>query len=331
MKAPASPSVSPSEVDLDSTAELPVLDPAEIEEKLGESAGAAHTASDTWILPAGARVAPPRLAEAPAPPPRMAGAPPASKGGTPGGAEVRELQANLHAALAKLRDAEGLAARQAAQLRDLEASRAEALEARRAAEESATALRAELTRREAHAAQRLEQHHAVSSGELARERERLQALTAQAQAHSARLIQDLHLERARSASCLEALQTLESRRQIAESATLELQRQMDSRQGAETELRGRLAGGNNRVRELETELERRATEFGVLERLVGSLETALAVERQRVAELEGERRAAGEQAHAHSPSTAAVAQGSAPADAHAPAESDTAHAEASRG
>jgi chromosome segregation ATPase len=316
MKAPTpSPGPRPA-VDLESTAELPVLDPAELEAESGtaddtEATDTAHSATDTWILPPGARVVPVHAPGRQAPPPVV---------DTPSEAELRQLEANLQTALTKLGDAEQLASQQLAKLRELEASRDEARSAHRTAEENAALLRAELAQRDAagvrHAdeldalvrargeaeqraasvdaaltraqekssalsdqlaqlQQRLDQQQALTSSELVREREQQQALTAQAQAHSARLIQDLHLERARSASCLESLQTLESRRQIAESATIDLHREMDMWQSTEAELRGRLGGRDSRVRELETELDRRAAQIGALERQITSLESKL--------------------------------------------------------
>jgi FHA domain len=282
MKAPVLPPVTPqAEVDLDSTAELPVLDPAEMEsqEEPNEAAEAAHTTSDTWILPPGARVLPPRSADTATPPLVV-------------GSEPPERWRGPQAAAAKLRDVEQLAATQAEQLRELETSRAQAHAAHRAAEERVASLRAELTRRETDAEQHTAKLEAVT---LARGlAEQQQALTAQAQAHSARLIEDLHLERTRSASSLESLQTLETRRRIAESVIFDLQREIDVWQSTEAELRGRLGARDDRVRELETELNRRATQIGDLEQQINSLETALAAERQRVVELEGELRTARE-------------------------------------
>ena len=356
MKAPVSPPATPRpEVDLDATAELPVLDPAEMElEEPEQAADAAHSTTDTWILPPGAGMAPIHPADTAAPPLPVGSAAPARRGGTADGAAQREFETNIQTTVAKLRDAEQLAARQAEQLRELEKSRALAHAAQRAAEESAESLRAELTRREAagvqhtaelesatrarslaerHAAivadelvrarelssnlseqvmqlqQRLAQHQTVLSGELTREREQQQARTAQAQAHSARLIEDLHLERARNARCLESLQTLEIRRQIAESVAIDLQRETDVWHSTEAELRGRLGGRDSRVRELETELERRAALIRDLEQQRGALEAriaqqsvrehaptrleeVLAVERQRVTELEKQHTAA---------------------------------------
>src|SRR5579862_9102284 len=161
-----------------------------------------------------------------------------------------------------------------------------AIRARELAEQNAASVSDELARTREKASAlgeqvaqlrgRLEQHQEVSSSELVREREQQQALTAQAQAHSARLIQDLHLERARSASCLESLQTLESRRQIAESATNDLQREMDSWQSAESELRGQLGGRDSRVHELENELAKRASQIAGLEQQLAALETKVA-------------------------------------------------------
>jgi len=320
MKGPVSPSANaPPAVDLESTAELPVLDPpeAESEDEPDEAAEAAHVATDTWILPPGVRVAPAAPSGRARTPPAVAAAPTVPPTVPPsGGPELRELEANLHAALAKLHDSEQLAARQRGQLREQEAARTRLEAAHRATEESVASLRAELARREAGAMQhatdleaatrartlaeqraasvsdeliraheksstlseqvaqlqrRLEQHQAASSGDLIREREQQQALTAQAQAHSARLIQDLHLERARSASCLESLQTLETRRLIAENTTIDLQREMDSWESSEAELRGRLGGRDKRVQELETELDKRAAQISALEQQLAAL------------------------------------------------------------
>jgi FHA domain len=295
MKAPASPPVTPApDVDLDATAELPVLDAAALEEDEPNAASdAAHSVSDTWILPPGAGLAAIHSAGTAAPPLPAAGPPPAPRGAVPRGAELREPDANLQATLAKLRDADQLAARQAEELRGRKAAGAQqtadleaATRARSLAEHRAASLEEELAQaREkssilseqvAQLQQRLTQHEVVSNGEFAREREQQQALTSQVQAHSAQLIQDLHVERARSASCLESLQTVESRRRIVESMTMELQREMDAWQHTEAELRSRLGSRDSRVRELETELDRRAARIADLEQQLSSLEARLA-------------------------------------------------------
>lgn len=312
MKAPVSPPAAPqrSGVDLESTAELPVLDPAEVEPAVeGELRETGreeteleepdHNATDTWVLPASARVAPV--------PPAVHAAPavhPAPSAGRE--AELRELQANLQTTRAKLHDAEQLAARQLAQVRELEAARAEAHAAHQTAEQRAATLSEELAQaREllstkgaqvstqseqlTQLQRQLEEHRADSSSELARERELQQALTAQAHAHSARLIQDLHLERARTASCLESLQTLEGRRQIAEAAAAELQREIDAQQGTAEELRGQLGGRDNRMHELESEIERRAGQLAGVEQQLTSLGAKLA---EREAQLQESHREA---------------------------------------
>ena len=331
MTAPAPPP-SASQVDPDSTAELPVLDPASADfADAAHVADASHVGTDTWILHPVLR-APPAGPDATQPgaltaaPPTVAGfgaAPvPAAPGGG-GGHDVRTLEAELETTLSKLRDAEQLAARQLARLQELEGAHVQMQAAQAAAEERAAAVRAELTQREGAAEQqaarleaatracalaeqravaeseelnrtrqmaaaaseqtaqlqrRLEQHETATRGELARQCEQQQALTAQAHAYSARLIEDLHLERARSASCLESLQTLENRRQIAEGLTMDLQREIDARHAEQ------LAGFEQQSSALSARLAERDAQLRESQREVQALQASVArVQQEAVA------------------------------------------------
>ncbi len=305
------------ESDLDTTAELPVLDPA-----AAVAADATHSGSDTWILPPAARAA---LASA-------AAATAAPSEPTAGAEELQRLGANLQAVSAKLQEAEQLLASKLERVAQLERARDEAQAAHVAAEARVSALGAELAQREAQATRQAaqldeskraliaaEQRAAATAEELAQARELVSAsseraaqlqrrlddhesasrtqrlhelvqqrsLTAQGRAHGARLAQDLQLERARAASYYESLQTLERRRHIAEELVTDLQQAAEARDAELALLNGELAGRDARTRELEKELAQHTAHTGRLEQQVSSFSARL---EQRDAQLRDSRR-----------------------------------------
>lgn len=305
------------ESDLDTTAELPVLDPA-----AALAADATHSSSDTWILPPAARAA---LAATSAP--TAAGAEP-----TAGAEELPRLEANLQAVSAKLQEAQQLLASKLERVAQLEHARDEAQAAHVAAEARVSAQGAELAQREAQATRqaaqldeskraliaagqraaatadelaqarelvsasseraarlqrRLDEHESASRTQRLHELGERQSLTAQGRAHGARLAQDLQLERARAASYYESLQTLERRRHIAEELVTDLQQVAEARDAELALLNGELAGRDARTRELEQELAQHTAHTGRLEQQVSSFSARL---EQRDAQLRDSRR-----------------------------------------
>jgi hypothetical protein len=279
-------------LDLENTAELPVLDPAGDPDESVETAATAdahHT--ETWIVP---HPAPAAVIDA----------------GVDG--SRARLEGSLRKAGARLRDAEELLAVRNERVRQLEESLQEARAAtgeqlaqlravhedfaaataqRRteidatqrtagaAAEQRANQLGRELTQAQgvlAAATERIKElQQALETREAegrARETaavERRQALVASERAH-ARALRDLNAERERNALSLESLHRAESHRQATHSVVADLQRELDEQQASLTRLGHELASRDARAHEQEAELLRRAARIMRLEQQAGS-------------------------------------------------------------
>jgi chromosome segregation ATPase len=273
---------APLAVDLDTTAELPVLDPV-AEQPAAAAADADAYHAETWVMPHAVRVRP-----APAPDPQAAD-------------ETRaRLETSLGAVHAQLRDTQELLAAKDQRVRQLEDSLQEArvLEQRQlqqlragheelaaaltqqraefdaaqhavlaAAEQRSDELNDELTRahgllsaatvRATQLQQELDTREAQSRAHENAALERRQALVASERAHAVAM-RDLNAERERNAQCLEALQRAESRRLIFHSVLWDLQHEVDEREASLTRLGHELAGRDARARELDAEVKRRA-------------------------------------------------------------------------
>ena len=287
------PASAPAESDLDSTAELPVLDAAT------GAAAPAHSPSDTWVMPSAPRTVPAAAAA-----PREPG---------PGDAQLQSLAAKLREAwellaskserltqLERVRDeahaaraaAEQRAAGLSAQLAEQQAPAAEhaaqldeALLARAAADKHLAQLGEELAQtrallsaavaREARLQQRLDEQKSSSRAQYAGEIERHQALAARGRAHNAGLMGDLHLERSRSASYLESLRCVEARRLIAQELLTDMQREADARETDVARLARELAGRDGHARGLDAELAQRGARIARLERELSAATNAL--------------------------------------------------------
>src|SRR6185437_13910236 len=259
---PMPPELPPSRVesDLDTTAELPVLDaatgaPAHIPEE-------PHGSTGTWIMPSPARNLGVHAPD--------------------GGTDLLTLSARLH-------DAEELLAGKGARLTQLERARDEALRARAAADERiatlaaqlseqqtrAVSLSAQLAEEQARAAQqatqltessrartaaeqrsahlteelsqaralasaasaresqlqgRLDEHQRVSREQLAQELRQREALDTQGRARAANITDELQRERARTANYLESLHSVEARRLMAQELVADLQQEAQARE-----------------------------------------------------------------------------------------------------
>ena len=290
--------------DLESTAELPVLDPPAaaapaaptVTVEIAEyPADERHAGTDTWPLGAPARAA---LAAAAA-----------------SAEERRRYEAELQSRTQELRETQERMAAHGKRLLQLEQARDEALAAQAAAaqraaggEQRATAAeqraaaaetelaetRASLGAARAHAhalQQRLEQQQNDNQTQRARELAQQQALATERRAHTAAVMEDLHHERARAMSYLESLQALERRREIAEELVTDLQREADTRAAEVVRFARERAERDERSRTQDTELAQRAARIAQLEQQLSTLTTALA---QRDTQLQdGEQQAEG--------------------------------------
>jgi chromosome segregation ATPase len=279
---------APLDVDLDSTAELPVLDPAGGEPSAPAADADVHH-TETWVMPHASRAALPE----------------------PAADEAREqLEKSLQVLYARLCDTQELLAAKDERVRQVEESLQEVRAQLASVEERAALGASELSQlRTGHeelmaaAARRhtelVAQQQAADSaavrrateleGELARARElldaatvratqlqqtldtreaaarardsaaleRRQALVASERAHAA-VMRDLNVERERNALCLEALQHAESRRLIFQSVVSDMQHEVDERDASLARLGHELASRDARARQLDAELKRRA-------------------------------------------------------------------------
>jgi len=271
-----------AESDLDSTAELPVLDVA-------ASAAQEHPPgrTDTWVMP---------------PPTREALTAAAGVND-----EVRQLEASLRSASTSLRETQELLATRGERLTQVEREREEARAALAAAEQRSAALAAELGLHQAAAAQhaaqlaesrqegtaaeqrsaaaeqraqqlerRLEEHAAEQRAQRSQELEQQQAQTARSRAQAASLMEDLHYERARAMSYFESLQSTEGRRLIAEALVVQLQQEADERTHDAERLGRELTGRDSQARERDAELAQRAARVARLEQQLSAFTAALA-------------------------------------------------------
>ncbi len=275
-------------VDLDTTAELPVLDIAAHESRVAEER---LGSTDTWIIP------PPtlRVAIEPAELPNTHSDP------------RTELETNLRSLSANLGDVEDRLKRKVEQLaeneRALEAVRAdraaaelrveqleEELSQTRAAEAAARTSIVELesslhektaaieAAAQATAAelQRSQQERSASSEVL---RTRDQEHTAQYAEH-ARVLASVQLElnetRARATTYFEALQTHEGRRTLFDGIFSGLQSDIDTGESRIAKLEGELTSRSTRVHELESDLTLRMQRIATLEKDVNTFAASLA-------------------------------------------------------
>ena len=265
---PLSPPTAVSDVDdLESTAELPVLDAARSGTAAEEPL---HGTTDTWMMPAGAREPVTALHGA------EEGAPQA--GVSPGVASAESLAA-------RLQETQELLAGRTERVREIEHARDEARAALAATEALLAEARAEASAANARALQlerRLGEQHTEISAQHGVELEQLQAHAARGRAQTASAMGDLHVERARAVTLFESLQTIEARRLIAEALVQDLQREAEARTRDLGRLGDELAGRDTQVREHSAELTERAGRIDELELRSSGLTESLA---QRDAQL----------------------------------------------
>ena len=297
------------DVDLDSTAELPVLDVAVHEARAAEERAGS---TDTWIIP------PPTL--------RVASevsaasvAHPAANSSSGASTDVRtELETNLRALSANLGDVEDRLKRKVEQLaeneRALEAVRSERITAEfraeqleqelsqsRAAQAAALASIVELERSlqeksaaveaaaRASAAQleRSSQERAVSAEALRTRDEEFTVRLAEAARGFANAQRELNETRARAAAYFETLQSQEGRRSLFDNILSGFQSDIDAGESRVARLEGELATRNAHVGDLESELGHRAQRITVLQKEVNTFSAALAQRDEQLREALG--------------------------------------------
>ena len=305
------------DADLETTAELPVLDVAAYEAAMSEE----HSGStDTWHMPALSVQAAAAATSAAA-----TSAPAADD-------RSMQLEIDLRSLSENLRDVEGRLTRKGERLAELErelaAARAErvaaeeraasqiksseeraaslvsAAEARaaelvRTADERALALSTELSAarvelgtelaRATNLQTSVEQFQATVRTHETREYEAAKHLAAREQEVQT-LRGDLHQIESRAAHYLENLQSLEGRRNIFDEQLLGLDGEVEVREAQLARLRDELAGESSRARDLAADVVQRQQRVAALEREVSSLATSLG---QRNVELENAERAKG--------------------------------------
>ena len=265
-------SIPPNEVDLESTAELPVLDVADV--------AAEHVSStDTWIVPAGIAT----LAAAPS-------EPLVDERST-------QLEINLRALSTSLKDVEERLTRKGERLTELEHELASTRSARIATEERAGALmkevaevRAALAQAESVSEKRrlaVEEHDAAARALHAREG----ALDAKLAARE-RAVEAAHLEvrelQTRSSGYLETLRSLEGRRTIFDALLSGLDHSLGDRETRLRHLQGELGTRTQEVADLQAQLRARNSRIGALDKEVSDLGGALARRNEQIGEVKSD-------------------------------------------
>jgi chromosome segregation ATPase len=298
-------SVSPAaEGELETTAELPVLDVASYE--------AAHSSNtDTWVVPSPlAREAPdddappakPTAAKAAAAPvapsaPVANAAPAADDKRRDYDARRSHLELSLHALSDNLREVEERLKRKGERLAEIEKSLALANGERAVAEQRIKQLESELAK-----AQGVTTTAEARVSELQRSLEERETVNRSLRAHdkdaevkvalrdkALSLVQrDLTQAQELAVTYLESLRSVEGRRGILQDLSSSLYGEIDDRDTKLSHVSGQLTAANARVRDLESKLIDRGAQLAQLERELGSL-------RATVAERDGSLRATTEQ------------------------------------
>ena len=260
-RQPSPTSAAPAaEGDIETTAELPVLDVASYE--------AAHSNNtDTWVAPS------PLARETPEE------APPAKP------AAAAKLEVSLHALSDNLREVEERLKRKGERLAEIEKTLAQANGERAVAEQRAKQLDSDLTqaRTTATAAE-------ARVTELQRSLEERETTHRTLQAHdkdvevklalrdkALSLVQrDLTQAQELAATYLEALRSAEGRRGILQDLSSGLYAEIDDRDTKLSHVSGQLTSANARVRDLESKLIDRGAQLAQLERELGALRATVA-------------------------------------------------------
>jgi len=276
-RQPSPASASPAaEGDLETTAELPVLDVASYE-------AARSNNTDTWVAPSPlAREAPEEFA--PAKPPVTA-----------------KLEVSLHALSDNLREVEERLKRKGERLAEIEKALAQANGERAVLEQRAKQLDIELAQSRAAATtaearvtelQRNLQEHDTASRTLQAHDKDVEVKLALRDKALSLVQRDLTQAQELTASYLEVLRSAEGRRGILQDLSSGLYAEIDARDTKLSHVSGQLTSANARVRDLESKLIDRGAQLAQLERELGALratvETAAAESRKTLEQRQAE-------------------------------------------
>ena len=310
-KSSSSPVPPLAEGDLETTAELPVLDVAAYEaaaasERLGNT--------DTWIIQSPLA----RESKEPAAPgattPAVVARAPAVAGGAAAGVVADDarthddrrthdekrahLEASLHALSDNLREVEERLTHKEQRLTEIEQALARANAERAAAEQHAQALTGELAKArsttavsEARAAglqRSLDEREADNQSLRTHDKDFEEKLALRDK--SLALVQrDLTAAHEMAATYLESLQSIEGRRSIFQDLASTLHQEIDERDARLGTLDGQLTAAKARVSDLESSLSDRAGRIAKLEKEVRSLNATLAERQVELDRMSGER------------------------------------------
>jgi chromosome segregation ATPase len=273
-------SVPTRDDDLESTAELPVLDIADYEAKLAEER-TGH--SDTWVIPpnVSTAVAVAQVEGVPHPPP-----PPA----VPDGERI-QLEVDLRSLSSSLREVEERLTRKGERLAQIERELSMARDERLAVEQRAESLNAALEIARAGIAnaetrivdlqQTVARYEAQSLSRQAQEQQAAAQLASREQSMQA-VQSELHLAQRQAADYLESLQSLEGRRIIFEGMLNGLDQEVASRESELARLGHETAARAGEVRDLQAQLVERERRIATLERESNALAAALAQRDQQL-------------------------------------------------
>jgi len=298
--------IPPPGTDLDSTDELPALDPKAYE------AAARERLADTWIQPvlvgdAGSEASAPAEAAEPAEDPlqtAVANLHEAQQLLASRGSRLAEIERSLeesHAAHAATGQRVEQLTEELAQAQQREAElAAEVTRARADAAQQAGELAEELARMRRAAEQReaqqaraladeklagevrlLAEREAATETQRSRDVESRQALATRERAHAA-LEVELHEMRARAAASFESFQSAERRRSLFEGLLSDLEDELETQDAARLKLTRELAARDRHAAELESDLSQRVARIATLESQVSTLSAA---QQQREEEL----------------------------------------------
>lgn len=291
-QSPPPPSAAVAESDLDSTAELPVLDAAAFEAITEARTGN----TDTWIVPAPAEAVAPGFDATLNLTTTLSAIVGEDKG--------TQLEVSLHAFSDELREVEGHLKRKGERLAEIEQALTRAQAERAAAEQRTQQLTAELAQARAAALaaeakagdlqRTLEEREVANLSWRAREKELEEKIAFRDKAMS--LVQrDLTAAQAVATTYLESLRSLEGRRGLFQELSTSLFWEVEARESRLSQVQVQLAAAASRTKDVEAALAGRDARISELE--AGSrtaqsrceeLEAANAVQRKRVEQLEAE-------------------------------------------
>lgn len=193
--------------------------------------------------------------------------------------QLVEQQARTVALSAQLAEQQSRVGQHASQLQ--ESARARIAVEQRAAQlgEELGQARAEVSaagERELQLRGMLDEHQRISREQLARELKEREAQQAQARARTAGVTGELHLERTRTVSYLESLQSTEARRLMMQELVVDLQRDADAHEAELAHLRSELTGRDSDATETSAELGQRAARIARLEQQLAAFSETLA-------------------------------------------------------